>query len=712
MPKTDASIALSLQDNLSASIKKAQTSLSAFDTDVDGLQQRLDALNRTKFELKAVDLKKAKEELASAKKAFEALGDAATETERETAKADFETATQNYENLRNQLDLLSRQARQTKKDMLDAADSMSKAENRAASSASGSLSVNGVLSALGEAGAWDLAGDVAGQWAGVLATSAGGSAGGNLFSSALSTAGTGAAIGTMIAPGIGTAIGAGIGTIAGLVSGAAANFEDQDAAFIDYYNSLYESVSAATAESITSGSAVAAQREQDAIAFNQLLGAGVGDQYLENLRVLAANTPIEYEDLTAMSRALATGFGDSPERMLELMTAIGDAGSAVGVTAADMSTLAEALSRMESSDKAALEYLNIFQDRGIDVIGMLANSMGKTKGDIYDMISKSEISGGYAVDVIQRGMETAFSGSMEEMSRTFDGLTSTLSDAMTEIDNAAGEGYNAVRSQGLEEEIDAYGGQLGTALQSLNEIIGSNQAYMENLSDQYQREALSALLMGWDTTLFSDEDKATLDQMRDEYLQSWLDYEQGNQEAGLKMEALKEQAEAMATAAYESSEQYKTVNDTELDLIEAIRNNTDAVDAASIRYSTAQSLTKGMMSAYEQNTRPSFPGNDASEEELRSYQEEMSEYWRGKLGYDGSNAYGLKRVPYDNYVALLHQGERVLTASEARAADSSAARPVTVTFSGPITISQDSDIDTLAGKLADAITLATKAGVR
>lgn len=711
MPKTDASIALSLQDNMSASIKKVQSSLSVFGTDVDGLQKRLDALNKTKFELKTVNLKKAKEELDSAKKALEALGDAATEADRDTAKTRFDKATQNYENLRNQLDLLSRQARQTKKDMLDAADSMSKAENRAASSASGSLSTSGLLQSLSQAGLFNMLGDSIGTASNAIIGSALGSSAGNMVSSVLGSAASGAAIGSLAGlPG--AAIGAGVGAVSGLISGATSVFENEDAAFIDYYNSLYESVSAATAESITSGSAVAAQREQDAIAFNQLLGAGVGDQYLENLRVLAANTPMEYEDLTAMSRALATGFGDSPERMLELMTAIGDAGSAVGVTAADMSTLAEALSRMESSDKAALEYLNIFQDRGIDVIGMLANSMGKTKGDIYDMISKSEISGGYAVDVIQKGMETAFSGAMEEMSRTFDGLTSTLSDAMTEIDNAAGQGYNATRSEGLEAEINAYGGQLGTALQSLNEIIGSNQAYMENLSDQYQREALSALLMGWDTTLFSDEDKATLDQMRDEYLQSWLDYEQGNQEAGLKMEALKEQAEAMATAAYESSEQYKTVNDTELDLIEAIRNNTDAVDAASIRYSTAQSLTKGMMSAYEQNTRPSFPGNDASEEELRSYQEEMSEYWREKLGYDGSNAFGLRRVPYDNYVALLHQGERVLTASEARAADSSAARPVTVNFSGPITINQDSDIDTLAGKLADAITLATKAGVR
>lgn len=34
-----------------------------------------------------------------------------------------------------------------------------------------------------------------------------------------------------------------------------------------------------------------------------------------------------------------------------------------------------------------------------------------------------------------------------------------------------------------------------------------------------------------------------------------------------------------------------------------------------------------------------------------------------------SNAFGLERVPYDNYPALLHAGERVLTAREARNQD-------------------------------------------
>lgn len=374
--RTDASIAFSVTDNLSQSIVAMKNSLSEFRNDAAGLQKQLDMLDKTKIQLKNVDLKQAKQELQQAEKAIRELGDAATEADRAAANANFERASQNYENIRAQLDLTSRQARQTQKDLLDATGAISKAENRAGSSVGGAGSV---LSALGKAGLFSMAGDAAGQWGNLLVGSAFGSDAGGLFGNALSGAASGAAIGSVI-PGIGTAVGAALGGAIGLASGGAQAAESRDQAFAGYYSGLYDQQQSAQAESQSSGSTTAAQRELDAIAFNRLLGAGVGDQYLADLRGLAAATPMEYEDLTGMSRALATGFGESPERMLELMTAIGDAGSAVGVTAADMTEMARAMSRMNSSGKATLEYLNIFQDRGVDVIGMLGEAMGKTQG--------------------------------------------------------------------------------------------------------------------------------------------------------------------------------------------------------------------------------------------------------------------------------------------------------------------------------------------
>lgn len=711
--RTDASIAFSVTDNLSQSIVSMKNSLSEFRNDAAGLQKQLDMLDKTKIQLKNVDLRQAKQELQQAEKAIRELGDAATEADRAAANANFERASQNYENIRAQLDLTSRQARQTQKDLLDATGAISKVENRAGSSVGGAGSLVGgagsVLSALGKAGLFSMAGDAAGQWGDLLVGSAFGSDAGGLFGSALSGAASGAAIGSLGgAPG--TAIGAAIGGVIGLASGGAQAAESRDQAFAGYYSGLYDQQQSAQAESQASGSATAAQRELAAIAFNRLLGAGVGDQYLADLRGLAAETPMEYEDLTGMSRALATGFGDSPERMLELMSAIGDAGSAVGVTAADMTEMARAMSRMNSSGKATLEYLNIFQDRGVDVIGMLGEAMGKTQGQIYGMISKGEINGQRAADIIQAGMESRYSGSMEEMARTFEGLTSTLSDTMTELNAAYGDGYNDTRKGGLQAEIDAYGGTLGEAIQSLNGISGQNAAYLENLGEQYKREALGSVLLGEDTTLFSEEDQTQLAELRQQFAEASAQYaETGDRNAAITMESTRSSAEMIAQAAYENSEQYRMLQDAQEDSLDAIRSNTSALEAATAAYELAQERTKGAGGGVLDAIASLFGDPEAD-----SADPAMGD-WSYNADLDGGSAgaghaYGLRRVPYDNYAALLHEGERVLTAREAREQDRGGGAPsITVQVSGN-TFGAGLDEEAVAQHIAEAVWSKVQAG--
>lgn len=711
--RTDASIAFSVTDNLSQSIVSMKNSLSEFRNDAAGLQKQLDMLDKTKIQLKNVDLRQAKQELQQAEKAIRELGDAATEADRAAANANFERASQNYENIRAQLDLTSRQARQTQKDLLDATGAISKVENRAGSSVGGAGSLVGgagsVLSALGKAGLFSMAGDAAGQWGDLLVGSAFGSDAGGLFGSALSGAASGAAIGSLGgAPG--TAIGAAIGGVIGLASGGAQAAESRDQAFAGYYSGLYDQQQSAQAESQASGSATAARRELAAIAFNRLLGAGVGDQYLADLRGLAAETPMEYEDLTGMSRALATGFGDSPERMLELMSAIGDAGSAVGVTAADMTEMARAMSRMNSSGKATLEYLNIFQDRGVDVIGMLGEAMGKTQGQIYGMISKGEINGQRAADIIQAGMESRYSGSMEEMARTFEGLTSTLSDTMTELNAAYGDGYNDTRKGGLQAEIDAYGGALGEAIQSLNGISGQNAAYLENLGEQYKREALGSVLLGEDTTLFSEEDQTQLAELRQQFAEASAQYaETGDRNAAITMESTRSSAEMIAQAAYENSEQYRMLQDAQEDSLDAIRSNTSALEAATAAYELAQERTKGAGGGVLDAIASLFGDPEAD-----SADPAMGD-WSYNADLDGGSAgaghaYGLRRVPYDNYAALLHEGERVLTAREAREQDRGGGAPsITVQVSGN-TFGAGLDEEAVAQHIAEAVWSKVQAG--
>lgn len=666
---TDASIAFSVTDNLSASVVKMKNTLNEFRDDAEGLQKQLDILNNTRMQLKNVDLKNARQQVEQTSRALRELGDSATEADREAARADFDQAIQNYSNLEEQLKLVSARARQTQRDYLDATDAISKADNRAASVGGGTAASGGsaraVLSALGKAGLLDMAGDVALDVGNLVVGSAFGSELGGVASSGVSGALSGAAMGSLGGP-VTAAIGAAIGGGLGLLQGGSQAAQARDDAFKQYYSDLYETQQAAAEESLSAGGDTAAQRELDLIAFNRLLGEGTGAQYLENLRQTAADTPMEYEDLTSISRSLATGFGDTPERMLELIEAIGDAGSAVGVTADDMNYMAQSMSRMQSSGKATLEYLNIFQERGVDVIGMLADAMDKTQGEIYDMISKGQIGGQEAVNIIQSGMESMYGGAMETMSQTFDGLTSTLQDAMTEIDNAMGEGYNEAAKEGLQADIDAYGGALGDALAQANQIIGEGKAIAENLDRQYSREALSAVMLGTDTTVYGEDQAARLEEMHDQYTSLMDQYQTATEEdkvvIGSQIEALKEEALAMAGASYDASEMSQELHDVNLDLIAAIRENTTALGSAAWAqdYEVEQEKSKG-------------GGESIVETAVSKYNE---------IQVRGGNAWGLDRVPYDNYLTYLHEGERVLTASQAREMDRGGMPPINITVSG------------------------------
>ena len=420
---------------------------------------------------------------------------------------------------------------------------------------------------------------------------------------------------------------------------------------------MFDTQYQAVQENQASGSQTAAQRQLDAIAFNRLLGDGVGTQYLQDLQRMAANTPMQYGDLTTMSRALATGFGSDPSRMLSLMTGIGNAGSAVGTDAAGMAAMSQAMSRMQTSDKASLEYLNMFQERGIDVIGMLGEALGKNQGQIYDMISKGDISGTQAVSIIEEGLGR-FAGAMDEMSKTFEGRSSTLSDTMDEIYNAGGASYNQSRSEAMAQEIEAYGGALGDAMKEAYEAIGAGKAAMENLGEAYTRDALSAVLEGAPLTQEWDASTAKqLESLSEEYQAAMADYKAGNEEAGVKIDDIIASAEGLAQQQYEASDLYRSDLDAQADSLEALRENTSAVRAAAAAYGLSQERTKGMGTGVSGNPNV----------EYKSWMDPNSSDYDPARAFTG-NAFGLDRVP-KNGLYYLHEDERVSTAREAREQD-------------------------------------------
>lgn len=703
----EASIVVSFRDQYTAGVRNMANNTRAFSQEAQQMINRLRDLGARQDELvrKQAQLRTSTD---AARRAMQQAQRAFAENASEINRTNLEQATEQYQNLQEQLRMFGDESRRVRREASQLQGDLSRLQNRAGSGGNGGsgglTGARSMLTQLGQAGAINMAGQAVSQWANTLVGSALGSTAGSVFSSALSGAASGAAMGSMIAPGVGTAVGAAIGGGIGLLTGGAQVYEKQDDAYKSWYAGLYENASGVTDTSLSSGTTVAGSREQTQMAFAQRLGSDeAADAYLEQVRQMATATNYTYDEITGYSKLLLNSYG--ADETLGVLMSLSDATAGLNLNSSDVNMFISGLSRMRTTGKATQEYLNYFSERGVDVYQALADATGANKSSIAEMVTNGDISGGTAAQAILDYIDKTYGGLSEKLAGTYDALVDNLGDVMTDIDASMGEAYNEERGKSIAQQIETYGGELGTALQEANQAIGAGRAALENLADSYTEEALGAVLTGKETTLqWSDENTQRLKELSALYQSAMEDYKDGNTQAGALVESYLEEARALAEAQYDSSDVVMDATDVEKDLITAINENTSALRGWRGSYETSQALTKGRAAGAIAGD-PQAMGDISYNAELGTGS--ASTIVRQKAGRAGKFAAGIDYVPYDNFPALLHQGERVQTAEEARSDRGN--RPIVISGNS-FTVREEADIDRVASALLEKIELAERRG--
>lgn len=172
--------------------------------------------------------------------------------------------------------------------------------------------------------------------------------------------------------------------------------------------------------------------EQAQIAFTSMLGSGEkATKLLKDLQTFAAKTPFEFTGLLESTRRL-TAFGFAADKVIPMLTDIGDAVSALGGSTDMLNRVVIALGQMQAKGKASAQEMMQLAEAGIPAWQMLADAIGTSTAKAMKLSEKGAISAKVAIEAVLRGMRERFGGMMEEQSKSLVGMWSNLIDLLNQ----------------------------------------------------------------------------------------------------------------------------------------------------------------------------------------------------------------------------------------------------------------------------------------
>lgn len=701
MGNKDVSIVFKASDRLSESIKGMRKSVDGLQADVENYQKLKDeAFGKTaKIE---IDVGRAKENLKTLKKeAVKGSKDAEDayieqykavrnlENELKSLKKEQENLSKQedkflensekksnayakeqkeIENLRKEnerLVKLQQEAAQAEKEFTNA-------QSRNSNAAAGNST--GLLRSLSKAGLGSMLGGAVGDLAGSAVTSAFGSTIGSTVGNIGGNALSGAAIGSIAGP-IGTAVGAAVGGLTGAIKSLSDHQNQMDDLYRQETQNLYNDSITDMENRISSGSSIAAEREMYQRGFETTLGKEVGDKLYADIKEFGDKTAYDTTTMLGKGKEMLA-YGIEGKNVMELMGIIGDI---AGGNTNNFSGLSYAISQSLAAGKLNAQDKNQMVNYGLNPLEFVAKDQGISVAEATKLMSDGKITADMLMDALRLAVsegERFFNGT-NALSDTYEAMSGQLESAWNDLEAAAGEKYNVVRKDGMTKEIETLTGENADKMKKAYEMVGAYEAEMEN---QHQQNIINSM-----------ENAAKLIE------------EQGL--TGIEAERVMWEAKTQAEIDYKNSEEYQMKLNAEKGLVEKIQSSlSESGEYVKFGQAMAEQFSKGWQSGRLSNAASDVKAKINQEGVAGFINGIFAKSYKGTPGGASSangDATGLQRVPYDGYIAKLHEGEKVLTRVEA---NQTSGRNVTIAkLADQIVVREDADIDKIASALVSRL---------
>ncbi len=629
----DISVVITAKDRLSDSLKQMQRGVQSLESDVVQYKriQKEVFEERAKVKLDITDAKQHMQELTREVKSGSAdAREAFLAQQEELEKLNAEYA---------ELGKLQREAAAGEKELRE---QFSKSSNAGS---------GGILSSLSKAGLGSMLGQAAGDFLGESLTASFGSTIGGAIGSISGNAITGAAIGSIAGP-VGAAVGAAVGGLTGAIQSLTEYKREGNELYRTEVQSLYNDSINDTAEGITRGSSIAAEREMYQRSIQNVLGEEMGGQLYRDLKEYGDKTAYDTTDMLSQGKTMLS-YGIAGEDVMELTRIIGDI--AGGSTDA-FSGIAYQISQVMSQGTLQGEDARTMTNWGFNPLEFIAKDQGISTAEAKQMMSAGQVTSDMLMDALRLATSEGerFYQNTEALSDTYDAMMGQLESAWSDLEAAAGESYNATRKEGAAAEIAALTGETKEQMEEAYAMVGAYEAEMENRHQQSIIDAMQAA-----AERIKEEGLTGVDAERE----MWL-------------------AKTQAEIDYKNGEEYQMKLAAEQELVKQIQGGlTESGDYLNMGRALAEQFTKGWQQVRLEETHVNAP---------------VSIDLTGGSTKKG-HAAGLRRVPYDGYEATLHEGERVLTRVEA---DKEEGRSISIAkLADSIIVREEADIDKIARAL-------------